>query len=150
MKEFIEKLIGRLEEEREKHISEYGLIDMQVQEVFVNMRKIINELAEEYINTSIDTSTNSVDTSSGWISVLERLPDEYDYPEQRYRVLASCTDGIVRNTTIKSLRENKVVYCLSEPFYYTAWMPLPQPYTVPSTKQLTWKQKTMNRFERVE
>ena len=66
MNEFIEKLIGRLEEERKKHMSEYGLIDMQVQEVFVNMRKIVNQLAEEYINTSTDISTNKSTEQPTW------------------------------------------------------------------------------------
>lgn len=66
MKEFIEKLIGRLEEERKKHISEYGLIDMLVQEVFVNVRKIVKELAEEYINISTDISTNKSAEQPTW------------------------------------------------------------------------------------
>lgn len=66
MKEFIEKLIGRLEEERKKYTSEYGLIDMQVQEVFVNVRKIVKELAEEYINTSTDISTNKSTEQPTW------------------------------------------------------------------------------------
>ena len=66
MKEFIKKLIGRLEEERKKYTSEYGLIDMQVQEVFVNMRKIVNQLAEEYINISTDISTNKSAEQPTW------------------------------------------------------------------------------------
>ena len=66
MKEFIEKLIGRLEEERKKYTSEYGLIDIQVQEVFVNVRKIVNQLAEEYINISTDISTNKSTEQPTW------------------------------------------------------------------------------------
>ena len=58
MKEFIEKLIGRLEEERKKYTSEYGLIDIQVQEVFVNVRKIVKELAEEYNNDFCEWQPN--------------------------------------------------------------------------------------------
>lgn len=67
--------------------------------------------------------------NNGWIPCSKRLPKENDFPEQRYRVLASCTDGIVRNTTIKSLLENKEKHsCNGEAFYYTAWQPLPDPY----------------------
>lgn len=58
MKEFIEKLIGRLEEEREKSYSEYcEAFELYREEFwrgrmggFTNAIKIVNELAEEYNN----------------------------------------------------------------------------------------------------
>ena len=65
MKEFINKLIESLEEyPHGKYEDEYGKgfsagINASIEEV--------NQLAEEYINTSTDTST---DTSSGWIEKL--------------------------------------------------------------------------------
>ena len=74
MKEFIEKLIGRLEESknaellREDYVDEDGLYN-DCEEAYadgesngryqmcVRILKIVNQLAEEYINTSTDTST---------------------------------------------------------------------------------------------
>jgi uncharacterized Fe-S center protein len=65
MKEFVNKLIGRLEEYQGKiklHFGNRGDFDfMEVDAV----KEIVNELAEEYINTSSDTS-------SGWIACSER------------------------------------------------------------------------------
>lgn len=102
MKEFIEKLIGRLEEESNKYLSEdRGYICR----VFANTVEIVNEVAEEYINTSTDTSTEcneALDSlhkkilkskfaeevteaeiealvevkNNGWIPCWERLPEE--------------------------------------------------------------------------
>lgn len=64
-----------------------------------------------------------------WIPCSERLPNEYDYPEQRYRILASCSDGIVRNATIKTMLNGEKHYATGHvEFVYEAWMPLPEPY----------------------
>lgn len=52
MNEFIEKLIGRLEECEKEYTSEYGMIDIQIKEVFVKIRKIVNKFAEEYKPTT--------------------------------------------------------------------------------------------------
>lgn len=48
MKEFIDKLIGRLEESEKEYTTAYGMIDIHIREVFVKIRKIVNLLAEEY------------------------------------------------------------------------------------------------------
>lgn len=69
-----------------------------------------------------------VESDPKWIPCSERLPEEYDYPEQRYRVLVSCSDGIVRNATIKSMLSGEKHFCLGYEFVYEAWMPLPEPY----------------------
>ena len=74
MKQFIDKLIGRLEDgifsmdERMKY-------DIKTQKHLISQNQgiryainSINELAEEYINTSTETS-------SGWIPCSERLPN---------------------------------------------------------------------------
>lgn len=174
MKEFIDKLIGRLEEEKytKAELFTYDEEDMGKM-IFRNNGidkaiEIVNQLAEEYKPKTNDAwkiiynkvcnlekeyatkgnmaSVNDCirlenllqyfkeelqvaeEYNNGWIPCSERLPKQYDYPEQNYRVLASCTDGIVRNTTIKSLLENKGHYNLGEKFYYNAWMPLPQPF----------------------
>ena len=79
MKEFVNKLIGRLEEEidiiKDEVYRDYE--ERIIEECAIeNVIDIINELAEKYINTSTDTST---DTSSGWIPCSERLPEEDGY-----------------------------------------------------------------------
>ena len=75
---------------------------------------IVNQIEREYNN--------------GWIPCSERLPKEDDFPEQRYRVLASCSDGIVRNATIKSLLNEELHFSRGNTFTYVAWKPLPEPY----------------------
>lgn len=61
-----------------------------------------------------------------WIPCSEKMPSEHDYPEQKHRVLASCSDGIVRNASIKSMLSGEKRYALGHiEFTYEAWMPLP-------------------------
>lgn len=67
-----------------------------------------------------------INVESKWIPCSERMPSEQDYPEQKYRVLASCSDGIVRNASIKSMLNGEKKYALGHiEFTYEAWMPLP-------------------------
>lgn len=81
------------------------------------------ELVEEQPKIATDTNVGCK-----WIPCSERLPDETDYPEQHFRILASCSDGIVRNATIKSLRQTEEKH-MNRGYYFTyvAWMPLPEP-----------------------
>lgn len=130
MKEFIEKLIGRLEEQQAEAENEmhrlrsgdytlpcsYDITDIKeiASESFKESIQIVNELAEEYINTSTDTS-------SGWIACSERLP------EKDMWCLATFESGnvdkiqylVTNNWGWNGMRgDNKVI----------AWMPLPAPY----------------------
>lgn len=118
MNKAFEKILEMLEEETNcPNCSMYcadanicGFEEMQKQAI-----SIVKEVAKEY--------------NGDWIPCSERLPDIKDFPQQKYRVLVSCTDGIVRNTTIKSLLENETHYaCNHEPFTYEAWQALPFPY----------------------
>ena len=70
MKEFIEKLIGRLEELKELHaeLIKDGLEEdfhSGCEEMCVDIIAIVNQLAEEY--------------KGGWIPVSERFPEESEY-----------------------------------------------------------------------
>lgn len=127
MKEFIEKLIGRLEElkrvetDREDYVDENGHYN-DVEEAFgdgesngryqayCRVEKIVNQLAEEYNN--------------GWIPCSERLPEVFDNvlictkeggraighrcpnqkPGRYYDLHSSAIDNVI------------------------AWQPLPEPY----------------------
>ena len=126
MKEFIEKLIGRLEDgifsmdERMKY-------DIKTQKHLISQNQgiryainSINELAEEYINTSTDTST---DTSSGWIPCSERLPAEDGY------YLTTIRFYHLHNLVAMgcNFEDGKWLYMDGDD-EVLAWMPLPQPY----------------------
>ena len=101
MNEFIEKLIGRLEE-WDKY-SQDGLISV------MGVVTIVNQLAEEYNN--------------GWIPCSERLPE---YGEV---VMCSCTNSGITISCIthKGVKPSKSVRFGQHSVI--AWQPLPQPYT---------------------
>lgn len=120
MKEFINKLIERLEEEHEKCINRYGVVggNLPASEVKQCM-EIVNQLAEEY--------------KGGWIPVSERLP------KIGTLVLATTESG---NVCDDVLIYDYVCSTSKEPCFhmwddemwncYTprviAWQPLPEPY----------------------
>ena len=74
MKEFIEKLIGRLEEEKLAcHINAEIYTEKKISKII----DIVNQLAEEYINTSTDTSTDTSTTNAEWKQhILNRFEGE--------------------------------------------------------------------------
>lgn len=118
MKEFVEKLMERLEE-----YTEYDTFDIYKEEPLINISfetldDIVNQLAEEYINCSTDTSTN---TSSGWIPCIERLPLFIDNvlvcTKSGGRTVACLTTGKRFCDTYMNIIDNVV-----------AWMPLPPAY----------------------
>lgn len=66
MKKFINKLIGRLEGLKTYYAEDFSQgysCEVDCVEKY-EVKKIVNELEEEYINTSTDTSTNSLDAST--------------------------------------------------------------------------------------
>ena len=103
------------------------------------IRKALMKYMRDYkwefaLNSDFSKAIEMVDVQPAvelptWIPCSERLPNEYDYPEQRYRILASCSDGIVRNATIKTMLNGEKHYATGHvEFVYEAWMPLPEPY----------------------
>ena len=150
MKEFVEKLIERLEKLKEDAINEDCPIvpnsedcemEFSCASCYLNAAiKFVNELAEEYV-PEINVGK--------WIPCSERLPDIIDYPKQKNRVLASYDDGIVRNTTIKSLISGEVEYNMNHKIINPiAWQPLPEPYHPEEQKQIPTDHYT-ERFNRV-
>ena len=113
MKKFIEKLIGRLEEEHKKYSDEdRGYIQSEIE----NMVDIVNELAEEH--------------KGGWIPCSERLPED-------------CSDVIctthlkgyaVMNVVVLwyNAKLRKWMNCddevVDDNLEVIAWQPLPEPY----------------------
>ena len=144
MKEFIEKLIGRLEKQADQYRrrgfehEQKGYSAMAdkyygKQCSYLHSIEIVNELAEEYINTSTDSSTDlvdaSTDTSSGWVACSERLPEEdgnylVQQDDGRINILHyckgwNCTYMDIDKTRWSNACERKNII---------AWQPLPAPY----------------------
>ena len=124
MKEFIDKLIERLEEKESQWGDTYSLSSgfdeyaNGMSDGFEEAIKNVNELAEEY--------------KGGWIPVSERLPEYTD--EYNVTVDAASEFGCYR--TVKTFRferiegkEPKWVIPQDEVYRVIAWMPLPAPYT---------------------
>ena len=140
MKGFIEKLIGRLEEEsylakpRGRSTTDYGDTVVDIGDAI----DIVNQLAEEYINISTDTS-------SGWIACSERLPEEHDSMFAEYKGTDKWRSGMFEkisddvNATIEyenSTRKTKTIHTVDGVWKIDsivkgeviAWQPLPAPY----------------------
>ena len=150
MKEFIEKLIGRLEElkkiEQNRHddCDEEGYGDAEQiygdgrsQGRFEQTHKIIeivNQLAEEY--------------KGGWIPCSDRLPEEKEQERTVYDPITLAEVDIERymasdlvNVTVRSWDSDEVFACddctvdgkwvnfNGEQYEVIAWMPLPAHYT---------------------
>lgn len=119
MKEFIDKLISRLEEERDeyqetehKFEEDYGgrvALDLAI--------RIVNQLAEEY---GKDTNV----TTNGWIPCSERLPEEYGF------VLCYGKNREGENKYEVSTYAHEIhCWMCSRIADVIAWKPLPAPYT---------------------
>lgn len=119
MNEFIEKLIGRLEEEAEWHEVRWreGMSNHALQEhkAFVRALNIINELAEEY--------------KGGWIPCSERLP------ERNMFVLVEMNNGrmyVAKNVDRVRIGCYEYEWTIGGAYLFTedviAWQPLSEAY----------------------
>ena len=128
MKEFIEKLIGRLEDLRKRNSEIEGQDSQSRSKAYANSIEIVNQLAEEY-----KLFGNSEQVNNGWIPCSERFPEDWEYV---YATCISMIDnrepwvieglyyngcgGFERMSPMLELGDAKVI----------AWMPkeLPAPY----------------------
>lgn len=156
MKEFIEKLIGRLEEYKDTHLIEHDseecLHCSENEDDWCNCRDcficvwdkakaIVKELAEKYNN--------------GWIPCSERLPQE----SEPVGTLCEVVNVMLKNGIVTSGWCNRYLekwYVLDHvhdyplPYEYKdviAWHPLPKPY---KPQESEWKNKVMKHFTKVE
>ena len=117
MKEFIEKLIGRLDKYTFSINTEELYYDKAVG--MYELLKIINQLAEEYNN--------------GWIPCSERLPEESElvliYAESRARGGSIRVVGHLHNGFwfVQTSSDTLGLAGIGQ-FDVIAWMPLPAPY----------------------
>ena len=139
MNEFIEKLIGRLEEQKTKYRNirkntycrrtEMDDCDSCRADHYLDARleginkakEIVNELAEEY---GKDTNV----TTNGWIPCSERLPS-YDGP-------FICTAKGIKESLelIYSSWDNSWMDEFYSEYEVIAWQPLPAPYQKPAAE----------------
>ena len=150
MKEFVEKLIGRLQEatydmeicEEQFDMNSPYFMDVDYKMVkFDDAKTIINELVEEYNN--------------GWIACSERLPQE----SEPVGTLCEVVNVMLKNGIVTSGWCNRYLekwYVLDHyhdyplPYEYKdviAWQPLPQPY---KPQKNEWKDAVMKHFTNVE
>ena len=161
MKEFVDKLIGRLEE------VSYNHFDLKLS----NAKEIVNQLAEEY------KSRVMIDNEYCWqkCSAVEHCKEcsrlgngTIDYFEN-YDSLAEeynngwilCSSGNFSTSEVLVCKEDGTIDFDVFDFMYgdwkfnsnhhknkvIAWMPLPQPYKEENTSNTEWKQHLLNRFE---
>jgi hypothetical protein len=121
MKEFIDKLIGRLEEYKTKayvtgitnNAYEFGACNAMDSAI-----RIVNQLAEEYKVSEMPT---------GWISVSERLPSG----SGKYLVTAKNITGwwiLDNNVFVCDYAYDTFIFQGWEDNEVIAWMPLPSPF----------------------
>ena len=155
MKEFVEKLIERLEEKHK--CSEKDMLNSQIQyhqtvygvqmNTYERVIEIVNQLAEEYVP----------ETNVGkWIPCSERLPQE----EESEGTLCRVVNVMLKNGIVTSGWCNRYLkkwYVLDYHSDYPvqheyediiAWQPLPEPYQPEEPKQIPTDHYT-ERFNRV-
>ena len=147
MKEFVENLISRLEEEKKMAYNTYVNYEMNVD--MGRMRgikeaiEIVNQLAEEYINCSTNTS-------SGWIPASQP-PEIKKYDDDKTGVVilqnkyGEINIGTYKQGSFHSMYKKDHNYLIKDDSI-VYWQPFPKPITISNT----WKQQIMDRFERME
>ena len=113
MKEFIDKLIERLEEAKVS-ANRRNAFDSEVS--YACAIDIVNQLAEEYINTSTISKMENV----GWVPCKEEMPSK----DGNYLVCDSQGNRYIARYYAGSTTFNRNVG-----FVARAWQPLPAPYT---------------------
>lgn len=156
MKEFVEKLIERLEEKTFTQMVKVKIEDIVFPTAYTyercevvtldDVKAITIELSEEY---SANTPQKS---AGGWIPVTDRLP-KYDTESEYYEeVIVTLNNGIVTTGYYRNLDEEwwvegRSMKCLKNSVYsVVAWQPFPKSY-IPRGQ---WKDAVMNHFTKIE
>lgn len=134
MKEFVEKLISRLEDLKVRNSEIEGIDSQNRSKAYENAISIVNELAEEY---SVDAPQKS---ANDWISCDERLPEDWENVyiageianQSSYKdvfgecvsISENCYYGYFHNGKFFGYTEDGVFWEVDA----KAWQPLPEPY----------------------
>lgn len=135
MKEFIGKLIGRLEEIRQLHadLSQSDLLTEEEQIVqsrfcgcFCKAKAIVNQLAEEYNTIDVNELFEEMEQNDGWIPCSEKLPEEYG----EYLCCDTYGNFIIGYPSESNTSNTGFVVETEHEYCYDiiAWQPLPAPY----------------------
>ncbi len=125
MKEFIENLLGRLEELRDRYQDKYGFCSDNVdygKTIGLNDAiSIVNQLAEEYNN--------------GWIPCSKRLPNEQEMIEMYCRnaygsEFIVMIEGADKPTTLYRTWDGFWMDDNGNSYKVLAWQQLPEPYSL--------------------
>ena len=108
--EFVEKLIGRLEEKQDEYFHGTSDYEEGKYNAYDEVAQIVNQLAEEYKDVP-DTNNN------GWVPCGEKCP-----PNDTYCLIADYKGDI---RIEKHLSGNEWYAGFN---YVIAWQPLPEPY----------------------
>lgn len=158
MKEFVEKLIGRLEE---YPTYSFGVSLLNTQEYIKvsDLIEIVNQLAEEYINCSTNISTDKTKINDNDLMIVESLPSLYpmkEFEEEALQRVIECVKNEYNNGWIacsERLPEigkwvlgqgvyDMMLVCYTKSYggdfdwmdingdcrVISAWQPLPEPY----------------------
>lgn len=140
MKEFIDKLISRLEE----NSFDMSLENPDCKAVWTDKAiEIVNELAESYhIHCEQEYMKGYEDARQcgGWIPCSERLP------EVNTNVIAQFSSGVVSELLFNEKGLFQGIYEYG-PNVIVAWQPLPEPY---KPQESEWKDKVMKHFTKTE
>ena len=150
MKEFIDKLIGRLEELKTEALDKWD--GGASHRAYSKAIDIANELAEEYKDKDCSKCSKRLwyqkgyadaekEYKVGWVPCSERLPELTEGTECFKQSKCCLTtlkwwDGDMTES-VGWYNQSGVWNEDSKNCKVIAWMPLPQPYTVPPTEQLT-------------
>ena len=124
---FVEKLIERLEEEKNTASKTFAKFEMKLDlgRVFGLEKaiEIVNQLAEEY-------NQDSTKNTQGWIPCEERYPDNGDYILLSFAnfsipMVGRYEDDAYGGAFYVGDEEES---CVSQGMYVNAWQPLPKPY----------------------
>lgn len=144
MKEFVEKLIGRLEEINPVDYGSIGSYEAHsaVKDCLRDVERTVNQLAEEYKQCTLcylqspceyQNENVIVPNNNGWIPCSERLPEESElvliYAESRARGGSIRVVGHLHNGFwFAQTSSNTLGLTGIGQFNVIAWMPLPEPF----------------------
>ena len=137
VKEFVEKLIERLEEERHPEILG-GWPSIRIERAI----EIVNQLAEEYAPDT-NVGSNLSETLTGWIPCSERFTETDEYILLSFKNFSIPVIGRYEED-----EEGGAFYvgdedesCVKHVLFVNAWMPLPKPYSASASQSLATEQK---------
>ena len=166
MKEFVEKLIERIEELKENSMNDMCLVfsakencEMEPSCASCHLEQVIKVIKglEEEVAPDTNVGSNLQGNLTGWIPCSERFPGTDEYILLSFENFSIPVVGRYEED-----EEGGEFYvgdedesCVKHGLFVNAWMPLPEPYSVSTSQNLATEQKEIpvnhyiERFNRV-